>query len=501
MTFTPRMQQVHLGLGLSDYLATEHTATTKGTLCKLEHAAYEFILLEQCPASVWPGHSYTHGCPRPMLIDQGHDKQLVEFHEALIIAITDIVRRWLSDKDANFPGRMPLEPDEEQLLQWLDEQVSLGTLAPYSPLQMGSWRPDFLVEDTNGGHENFRLSEINARFCFNGFMHGYYGQTALEKMGMTRAGLIGAADGEQFFEGLLDLFDPNLPLHLLKGDEKGIDITMFIHAVRKRLGFSPRLITPAELRLFSDPQQPGRAKLGCLADPSNATGPTFTTAQGEVVEEIHRVGLELHQRELSALDPAILQQVSLRCFNDMRTILLVHDKRMLGIIKQELALLVSRRVLSPAQAVALDKGIADTYLAGSQDLHHLLQISLLQPSVDLKNDFLLKPVRGGKGAGIVFCEDITRAEWLAAVQQLQNPNLVHGSSMVVQRCVKQNLYSLILRQSDGQERYPIVGTYHTVHGKYLGLGTWRSSSERICAVSSGGAWFCSVMKPTATRDC
>lgn len=216
MTLTSRMQQIHLGLGLSDYLLTERTATTKSTLCKLEHTAYEAILLEQCPASVWPGHSYTHGCPRPMLIDQEHDKQLVEFHEALVIAIADIVRRWLSDEDANFPGRMPLEPDEEQLLQvcsfrlgveefyklitflqWLDEQVSLGTLAPYSPLQMGSWRPDFLVEDANGGHENFRLSEINARFCFNGFMHGYYGQTALEKMGLTRAGLIGAADGEQ----------------------------------------------------------------------------------------------------------------------------------------------------------------------------------------------------------------------------------------------------------------------------------------------------------------
>lgn len=117
MNFTPRMQQVHLGLGLSDYWLTERTSTTKSTLCKLEHAAYEAILLEQCPASVWPGHSYTHGCPRPMLIDQEHNNQLVEFNEALVIAITDIIQRWLSDKDANFPGRMPLEPDEEQLLQ------------------------------------------------------------------------------------------------------------------------------------------------------------------------------------------------------------------------------------------------------------------------------------------------------------------------------------------------------------------------------------------------
>lgn len=62
---------------------------------------------------------------------------------------------------------------------------------------MGSWRPDFLVEDDGRGRENFRLTEINARFCFNGFMHASYGQSALEEMGMEKTGLVGAADSAQ----------------------------------------------------------------------------------------------------------------------------------------------------------------------------------------------------------------------------------------------------------------------------------------------------------------
>lgn len=373
---------------------------------------------------------------------------------------------------------------------------------------MGSWRPDFLVEDDGSGHENFRLTEINARFCFNGFMHASYGQSALDEMGMKKAGLVGAADStevfqihafnsqsltkSQFFNGLLDLFDHKRPLHLLKGEEKGIDIGMFIHTVQKQLGFAPRLITPAQLRLYFDPKDPSKVKLGCLVEASEATGPIFTTADGEVVEAIHRVGLELHQRELSTLHPEIMKQVGLRCFNDMRTILLVHDKRMLGIIKQELGPLVSRKVLTQAQAAALHRGIADTCLAGSQELQELLKSSQMDAS--LKDSYLLKPVRGGKGAGIVFGDEITNKEWLGALEQLKSPRLVRGTTMIVQTRIQQHLYSVLLKKSSELQRYVIVGTYHAVHGRYLGIGVWRSSSERICAVSSGGTWFCSVMK-------
>lgn len=265
-----------------------------------------------------------------------------------------------------------------------------------------------------------------------------------------------------------------------------------MHAVQKRIGFTPRLITPAELRLYFDPKDPSKIKLGCLVEASKAAGPIFTTADGEVVEEIHRIGLELHQLELSALHPEIMKQVSLRCFNDMRTILLVHDKRMLGIVKQELGPLVSRKVLTSAQATVLHRGIADTCLAGSQELQDLRRSSQLDAS--LKDDYILKPVRSGKGAGIVFGDEITNNEWLAALEQLQNPKLVRGTTMIVQTRVQQHLYSVLLKKTSELQRYVVVGTYHAVHGRYLGIGVWRSSSDRICAVSTGGTWFCSVMK-------
>lgn len=41
----------------------------------------------------------------------------MDLHEALVTAITDIVRRWWSDVDRRFPQRMPLKAEEEELLK------------------------------------------------------------------------------------------------------------------------------------------------------------------------------------------------------------------------------------------------------------------------------------------------------------------------------------------------------------------------------------------------
>lgn len=382
---------------------------------------------------------------------------------------------------------MPLAEDEEQLLQWLDEQQQLGRLRPYATCQ-GAWRPDFLIEevrDDNGrATENFRVSEINARFCFNGFMHVAYGSAALEDMGAAQSGLVAATDGSQIVDGLLGLFERDKPLHILKGDETGIDMPMFVHAARLRLGGrSPRVIAPGDLRL-SAPDADSRTTLCCLA-PDGA----LRTAAGERVEEVHQVALELRQRELRRLDRAVLRALSLRCVNDMRTVLLVHDKRMLGVVLQELGGLTARGVLTPAQAAALDRGIAHTILPGSPALRTLDEHA--------RHEYLLKPVRGGKGAGILFGEDMTAAAWRAALARLREPGLRPDDDgcVVVQRRVRQIRYEVVLKPSGEAARYPLVGTYHVVNGRYLGMGIWRSSGDRICAVSTGGSWMCSVMSP------
>jgi len=78
-------------------------------------------------------------------------------------------------------------------------------------------------------------------------------------------------------------------------------------------------------------------------------------------KSLSKVALELHQWEMKALDQDILKALAPLCFNDLRTIFLVHDKRMLGIVLQELDSLVYRHnVLTLEEAEMLRNGIVPT---------------------------------------------------------------------------------------------------------------------------------------------
>lgn len=289
--------------------------------------------------------------------------------------------------------------------------------------------------------------------------------------------------------GLGRLYNPGLPLHLVKGYEYGFDIHLFMYYAEQYLGIRPRIIHPDDLRLVPS-ESPSGFKLCCLA--KDTAGPTFVNASGETLEEVHQIGLELHQGELMSLSFEMLQEIGRRCFNDLRTILLVHDKRMLGIVLEELDSLVARKVLTPDQASILDRGIVPTIIPGSAKLDHF--IAQCRKSPNLKHNYILKPVRGGKGAGILFGDLMTRTKWKSKLQLMRSPQLTADTTYVVQRAIKQNTYEVRLRENDGVKEFPLIGTFHMVHGELLGLGLWRSGPGRVCALSQGGAWMCSVME-------
>ncbi|KAI9046321.1 uncharacterized protein KD926_004159 [Aspergillus affinis] len=492
--FLTRLQQVHLGIsptGLTTVSSHEGTPD----LYEKENDALQARLLRLCSSHLWPHDSHDAACPRPILWAPQHQEQLATLHTALATALTDVVERWWVDSEAKFPARMPLEKAEEDMLRWLDTQN-----IPYRN-RLGSWRPDFLVEEDSAspeGVENFRITEINARFSFNGTMHVLHGQAALESLGAGENGITHATDTKKIVEGLLSLFDPERPMHLLKGTEPGMDIHMFIDFLGRHLGIKPRLITPDDLRLVHSPEGQNGYKLCCLVQSEDIDvfpfAPRLHTSDGKLVEEIQQVGLELHQRELFAMEPEMLRQVITRCFNDMRTVLLVHDKRMLGILKQEIPSLVARNVLTPTHGEALTKGIADTILPGSPEMQRLIQAC--QEDGEQRKQYLLKPVRGGKGAGILFGDQLDAEGWQCILERLRDATLHKNcTNYVVQRYVPPALYDLIISASGERHRMPLVGTYHAASGQLLGLGIWRTSSNRICAVSNGGSWICSVMAP------
>ncbi|KAF1919049.1 hypothetical protein BDU57DRAFT_490977 [Ampelomyces quisqualis] len=487
------LKQIHSDLHFDDAGTPNNTSGTERHVQSSleEDANFHRSLLSLCTATLWPHDSYAAGCPRPILVQRHHHQQLEILHEALSTALTDIVQRWWTDKDARFPDRMPLLNKEEDLLKWVHRQSLCGNIREFSKCH-GSWRPDFLVE-CEGGREKFRITEINARFSFNGLMHLYYGQNVVNKSLSKSSGLSGAMDAEEISAAIFRLFDRRYPLHLLKGAEHGIDIHMFVDMMTRRFGMKPRMISPEDLRIAPDASSKSGYRLCCNIAPGSSTSGhdgeqsptshwTITLESGEVWEEIHQIGLELRQKELEALDPEVLRQVSLRCFNDMRAIMLVHDKRMLGIVREEVPNLVKRAVISSTQAKALIAGIVPTILAGSPDLVDLMQTSTAAP--EIRHEYLLKPIRSGKGDGIVFGEELTADEWLSRLEDLRSPDITSGASCVVQKRIVNCLYDLTLGASLGRGRYPLVGTYHATAGKLMGLGIWRTNQGRIIAISA-----------------
>lgn len=84
------------------------------------HRKLHTSLLDMCPAHLWHKESFRAGCPMPILINRLHQQKLEFLHQALTIAINDIVSRWWSDLGARFPERMPLKKEEEELLKVVD---------------------------------------------------------------------------------------------------------------------------------------------------------------------------------------------------------------------------------------------------------------------------------------------------------------------------------------------------------------------------------------------
>ncbi|KAL8942521.1 MAG: hypothetical protein Q9216_001622 [Gyalolechia sp. 2 TL-2023] len=409
---------------------------------------------------VWPHAFDVKACPHPLIVPQSQLFRLEKVHQLLSSAVTNIVERWWSDEGAHFPDRMPLEPHEEEIPEWmsrLDDRV----MPLYRNCQ-GSWRPDFLLDNrySQGG---FQICEINSRFPFNGLLHTAFLQQAyLEMEDKTKRLARLAARPEDIIDGLFSLFDPSHPLHLLKREETGLDIHQLVEYIESVTGRRPSLITSSDLRLVPCAHSITGSSLSCVIG-QDANG-------GEKLEVIHQVGLELHQHELAELPPAMLREIALRSFNDLRTVYLVHDKRMLGVVLEKLDSLVDRqRLFSSTEANFLRQHMARTIKPGSKKMEAILSLS--KHDSDIRRDFFLKPIRGGKGQGFVFGTDTTADEWILQLESLQQPDLKAGQlKFVVQRRVVQPRFDLLLNGTAALQHNHIVSTFIAIQGRYLGLG-------------------------------
>ncbi|KFY29836.1 hypothetical protein V494_08440 [Pseudogymnoascus sp. VKM F-4513 (FW-928)] len=464
-------------------------------------------LLKSCPQ--WPPAYNSSASPLPLVIPETLANHLDGLGNSLCRAVTDIVGRWWSDSTANFPQRMPLQPHQEEILRWIENE-GRKTVPAFASCQ-GSWRPDFLFNTpeaisqstTNSTLlENPQICEINARFMFNAFFGVAFTHEAYQKMGFESFGLKSPVEPSKIYAAFKETFDINNPIHLVKSSEPGLDIHLFEYYFRERCGLKVKFIKPEQLRLVPNTNWGFGPTLCCVVSATEVASDDgedinewrLVSPKGEVLEKVHQVALELHQSELESLGIDMLKSLAPLCRNDLRTIYLVHDKRMLGIVLQELDSLVEKNILSKQEAETLRKGIAQTILAGSPELQNLIRCT--QNGVGVKDNFVLKLTGSGKGVGIIFGTDISTEAWMEYLAQLSGPD-ISGAKYVIQRVARQPKFNVIVPSKSGKpiiEHNYVVGTFMMVDGKQLGNGCWRTGPGRICAISHGGSWTCSLVR-------
>jgi hypothetical protein len=346
---------------------------------------------------------------------------------------------------------------------------------------------------TEQGELSVQVCEINARFFTMNIAEAFQLSLALSDRAANVPGLQPNVLPGVLLERFCGMFDAQKPIHLVVGREDPMIIKKVLPLLEKHTGIRPKVVHVSDLCLVSDTGSATGYKLCAQYKGLSADNGTSPAKEGEGLEEVHQAGLRLFQDEYSSLSPEILQHLALCSINDMRAIFLLADKRILGIILQELDDLVHQhQVLTPVQAAILRQHIVPTILPGSPELESLT--SKYKAGKVAKDDYLIKPCREARSIGIMFGDELPNSEWESHLTSMQDPHLYSNKTQyVIQPVVRSPPFKALLDEESGICDAHFVGMYHVFNGIFSHLGNCRLSPERRCAVAKGGVAVPSVI--------
>lgn len=293
-------------------------------------------------------------------------------------------------------------------------------------------------------------------------------------------------------KAILDCFDHSKPLYHIREKWAGVDSHPLAQEYQHRTGKPMITVKPSELYLHTDPQSiTGYSLFYHPSAPQNGEVKYESLQQ----QKIEQCSLELFQDEYSQFDPVILQHIAGCCVNDLRNVFIIHDKRILGIIIDELPNLEARGILTPTERRQLENGIADTLLPGSGRLKELLALS--KSDSTQKDGYIIKPVRDASGNGIKLAKHLSQQEWLELLeQQASKPLRPREGACVVQRLADHVWVDIVRHYEDSvqPERFHLTGTYHMINSKLGVFGPWRVGDEVLVSLDGQGVVMSTVIR-------
>ncbi|PTU65465.1 MULTISPECIES: hypothetical protein [Chromobacterium] len=312
-------------------------------------------------------------------------------------------------------GRYFLDPRIRALYQLPKAMEALLRRAHGRPYRVGFYRPDFIYDR----HGQPRICEVGARYPMNGWMISrWLGQPAGD---------------DAFLQTLRQWHPPGCVVALTHAREPGTEIFLLAETLRRDgvhfLSARPEALSVRDGKLRLD----GRTVNRCI--------------------------LEMDRSELPLLPDRVLDQLldGGAYFNDIRTLILVHDKRVLAVLNRED---IMRDCLDADDYAALRPFLIPSFAPASRDEAEAL--------LARAGDFIAKPSSGGRGLGSLVRSACGETAWRELV-------LGQWPQYMFQDYIEQSEFV----DPESRQRIRLVGMQLCRDAESYGPGVFRGSDELI----------------------
>jgi hypothetical protein len=373
--------------------------------------------------------AFTYNTPVMLTVDQSDNMVFIQEY------LHDCILHFVSNVDT-YTDLMPLNARTREILSICDRY-------PYRP---GTYRTDFVVTADGG----VKIIEITARFALNGFIrsgivNGFAERWASDHQIETQSLY------PSFFQALEDYFEGREEIILLKNDsftEGKYLIDLFGDAGR-----------PLEILDLEDiPRHADRLSS------SNCIG-------------------QLSHDELFALPNEVLESLMHgNLLNDLRTVLLVHDKRFFCLLWDEA---FRENALGSVRSKAFKEFLTPTYTPAA---HPELWAKLPART----EQWIVKPTALGMGLGITASTTVNDADWLGVLEACD------PVATVFQPYLFQRRFSGMVGDETRRDDY-FTGTLLFFQGGYYGPGLFRASSHPVTNVADDRKIAAATLSTTASE--
>ena len=326
-----------------------------------------------------------------------------------------------------------------EIYQLDDELESILRMAELVPYKVGMYRPD-LIFDKSGRP---KICEIGCRYPINGWMLSYYMNRIFKKLTPSiNDNWKSIPEQTEFISAISKDFDISKTLFYMHDLEQGTEAYQLFNELSKK-GFKITNIYPDKLELID-------GKL--IVNDQTAT----------------QFILEMDREELKKIKPKLLKSLieSEICLNDVRTLILVHDKKILSVLYEEQ---IVRDYINEEDHAFLKRFLIPSYTLHSEKMRADL--------INSTTNWVLKKNSGGRGIGIYIKNDCTHEAWKEVITK-------HWRDYMVQEYVGQKTFDL--ERDNEVQKINIVGMLLCYNGQSFGPGIFRGAAKSIINVHSGG---------------